>query len=215
MVRVRAKYRRYAEGGAVPDDAPAPDGSSVLKDQLAAMATANEAAIAQPQASADAPPVEMQLPPLAVDWLKRNPRYLESETDNSRLQALHWQVLADDPSLEPYGERYFREIERRENSAPDPQVQEYSSPGSGNRLRISADVDNVGARSRGSIVSAAPSREPPSSGGTSRHMSEGKITLSREQKEAAKISGLSEQEYAFQLMRLREAKARGDYQGRP
>jgi hypothetical protein len=43
----------------------------------------------------------------------------------------------------------------------------------------------------------------------------GRVTLSPEQVEAAKVSGLSLQEYAAQVIRLREAKKNGDYLGQP
>jgi hypothetical protein len=53
------------------------------------------------------------------------------------------------------------------------------------------------------------SREVPSS--TGRRDRPGSITLTAEQKSAAKIAGISEVEYCRQLIRLKEAKANGDY----
>ena len=43
----------------------------------------------------------------------------------------------------------------------------------------------------------------------------GKVTLTPAMKEAAKVSGISEIEYAEQVLRLRKAKANGDYGGSP
>lgn len=43
----------------------------------------------------------------------------------------------------------------------------------------------------------------------------GKVTLSIAQKEAARIAGISEKEYAEQVLRLREEKANGHYGGAP
>ena len=64
---------------------------------------------------------------------------------------------------------------------------------------------------RTSIVSAPVSREVPSSGG---FRQAGKITLTAEQRESARISGISEAEYARQLSRLNDMKATGEYSDR-
>lgn len=60
-------------------------------------------------------------------------------------------------------------------------------------------------------VSAPVSREVPSANGS---RTGGKITLSREQLEAAQMAGVTPAEYARQLLRLNEMKANGDYQER-
>ena len=64
---------------------------------------------------------------------------------------------------------------------------------------------------RTNIVSAPVSREVPSSSGT--RQNSGKITLTKEQAEYARISGITETEYARQLTKLNEAKANGQYTG--
>lgn len=63
------------------------------------------------------------------------------------------------------------------------------------------------------FVSAPVSREPPSSyyGG---HRS-GQIRLTPDQREAARIAGITEVEYARELERFLIAKANGDYTGKP
>jgi hypothetical protein len=61
---------------------------------------------------------------------------------------------------------------------------------------------------RASIISAPVSREAPSSGGYRRSS---QVTLSREEKEYAKLSGVTEVEYAKQKQRLAEAKDAGLY----
>ena len=63
---------------------------------------------------------------------------------------------------------------------------------------------------RTNIVSAPVSREVPSGGGTRQN---GKITLTKEQQEAARISGVTETEYARNLVKMNEAKANGQYTG--
>jgi phage I-like protein len=60
-------------------------------------------------------------------------------------------------------------------------------------------------------VSAPVSREVPSASGL---RSPGRVTLTAQQREAAKMSGVSEAEYARQLLRLRELQASGEYSDR-
>jgi hypothetical protein len=62
---------------------------------------------------------------------------------------------------------------------------------------------------RGPIVSAPVSRQVP---GTPQYSN--RITLSMEQKEFAKIAGISEVEYARQLMKLNQMKMDGSYSDR-
>lgn len=69
------------------------------------------------------------------------------------------------------------------------------------------DVRPVSGRS---FFSAPVSREAMSWTGR-REDRPGSITLTAEQKSAAKIAGISEVEYCRQLIRLKEAKANGDY----
>jgi len=54
------------------------------------------------------------------------------------------------------------------------------------------------------------SREVPNSSG---NRSDGRIRLTAAQKEAAKIAGVPESEYAKQLMELHRRKQMGDYTG--
>lgn len=65
--------------------------------------------------------------------------------------------------------------------------------------------------SNSAIVSAPVSREVPSSNG---QRQSGRITLTREQLDAAKIAGVTPAEYARQLLRLNELKASGEYSER-
>jgi hypothetical protein len=82
------------------------------------------------------------------------------------------------------------------------------------RARAEDDSDS----GRGRIVSAPVSRGDSgggsysNSGGGERH---GRVTLSAEQKSAAAFSGISEAEYAKQLLRLRAEKAEGYHTGKP
>ena len=65
---------------------------------------------------------------------------------------------------------------------------------------------------RAAIVSAPVSREPPSY--YSGHRSAGQIRLTPAQREAAKIAGITEAEYAEQLVKFLELQERGEYPSR-
>lgn len=92
----------------------------------------------------------------------------------------------------------------REPSAPAEDVFEYDN------ARVVVSPKRV-------AVSAPPSRSDTIAasymGGRDYDLDRGRITLSQLQKEAARISGCSEQEYALQLIRLRDEKLAGNYQG--
>jgi hypothetical protein len=66
-------------------------------------------------------------------------------------------------------------------------------------------------RVRTNIVSAPVSREVPSASGS---RSNGKITLTPQHLEAARIAGVTPAEYGKQLLRLREMQASGEYSDR-
>ncbi len=64
-------------------------------------------------------------------------------------------------------------------------------------------------------VSAPPSRETPSWSNGSPSSRSSRITLTPQQKEAARIAGISEEDYARGLTRLAQEKSKGHYGGQP
>jgi hypothetical protein len=66
-------------------------------------------------------------------------------------------------------------------------------------------------RPRTNIVSAPVSREIPTASG---NRPNGKITLTQQQQDAARISGVSDAEYGRQLLRLNAMKDSGEYSDR-
>lgn len=108
---------------------------------------------------------------------------------NNRLATLQAQHPAN------AGKQLIDEMHQRaaQDRPPEPPPQQPASP-------------------RTNIVSAPVSREVPSSANGSR--TGGKITLSREQLEAAQMAGVTPTEYARQLLRLNEMKASGEYSER-
>jgi hypothetical protein len=67
-------------------------------------------------------------------------------------------------------------------------------------------------QSPGSIYSAPVSRETPSAAGVYREPSPSSVTLSIEEKQIARSSGISETEYARQKLRMLKAQATGELQ---
>jgi len=140
----------------------------------------------------------VNIPPLAKRWLRQHPEYLNDARKNSKLQALHWDVV--DEGYQPYSAEYFEVMEQKLGMRQAPVVHKEEED----------DVDDASGTPRKALVSAPPSREAPSLGTGPRG---GKVTLTRAEKDAARISGVTEEEYAKQKLRLQQAKADGYYTG--
>lgn len=137
---------------------------------------------------------KMAVPYMAKKWLKEHPEFVVDQRRNAKISALHYDLIEE--GLEPYSREYFETVEERlglREPRPAP-VEEHME-------------EEPPARR---ITSAPPSREAVSSSGKRVETS---ITLSQAQKEAAKIAGISEKEYATQLLKLRQEKANGNYGG--
>ena len=120
-------------------------------------------------------------------------------------------------------ERQLEELERKRdristvNKRLDQVIEETQSPVDRVLNEIRAGRNNnpaVDAKPRRTIppVSAPPSREVPTSNGA---RGSSRVTLSPQQKEAARIAGISIEDYARHLIRLNEEKASGNYGGSP
>lgn len=124
------------------------------------------------------------VPSTAKQWLKAHQDYVTDPRKNTKIQALHWDI--QDEGHAPYSEAYFHSMEvhlgMRDTDEPESE--------------------------RNSIVSAPVSREVPGNNGKRQS---GTITLSLAQREAAKASGVTEAEYAKQLVKLRAEKEAGNY----
>jgi hypothetical protein len=191
----------------------------------------------EPQNDLSAALDSTSLPASAKTWLLAHPEYVLNEDKNRQIAALHDDLV--DEGIEPYGRNYFQEVERRlelhgtllRNLNPNPAQDvdpeavekalsearhggEVYDPPSGNS-RVVLDAPRRKPRdepieSPRRIYSAPPSRSVPTSNGT--RYSDNNITLGPAQKEAARIAGISEKEYAAQLLVLNRRKANGDYQ---
>lgn len=143
---------------------------------------------------------KFNLPPLAKDWLRAHPDYLRNNRKNALIQNLHYEVV--DEGNEPYSQDYFERLEQLLGMREKPVNMETVEP--------EDEYTAPEPRKRSSMVSAPVSREAPSSANGDRP---GQIRLSLAQKEAAKIAGITEAEYAKQIIELKKQKANGLYGG--
>ncbi len=127
------------------------------------------------------------------DWLRSHPDALTDQRKNLRLQGAH--VEAEDKGFRPGTDKYFTYLEERLG---------YKEPEGDD------DVDNEDDEPQTRVVSAPPSRSAPSP--TTGRPSNTRITLTPEQREIARLSGIDEITYARQLQKMNELKASGQLQ---
>lgn len=133
------------------------------------------------------------LPPRAADWLRKHTDYLTDQRKNAQIQHLHHESVAKGHTAfsQPYFDWIEEQLGMKEAPKADTEDEEVAEPP---RRAVSAPV----------------SREAPS-------LKDGRpvttrITLSQEQREAARVAGISEIEYARQLVKLEQAKKEGRLQ---
>jgi len=131
------------------------------------------------------------LPDTAKRWLRAHPEYLTDNRKNAKIQSLHWDVV--DEGHAPFSDSYYESLEIHLGIRKAPRKEEPESE---------EEEANSG------MVSAPVSREPPASDGSRKP---GVVRLSPAQREAAKMAGITEAEYAKQLMRLQAEKDSGNY----
>lgn len=132
-------------------------------------------------------------PASVKDWVSRHPDYLQEPRKNDKIKALHWDALDEGHS---YGSQEYIDFIDTKLGFKKPPADE--------------EVEDQPQRTqqRTSIVSAPVSREAPSTPDKKRG---GAIKLSPDQREAAKLAGISETEYGKQLQKINEMKANGSY----
>jgi hypothetical protein len=129
--------------------------------------------------------------PSQRDWLKAHPETITNTNKNLRLQGAHAEAV--DLNMKPGTQKYFDHLEMRMG---------YGKP---SQEEGEEDMEDESSQ----IVSAPPSRQATSPTGKSTTT---KITLTPEQREVARLSGISEIDYARGLQRLNDMKANGGYQ---
>jgi len=137
------------------------------------------------------------LPQTAKNWLRAHPEYMSDPRKNAKIQSLHWDVV--DEGHQPFSDDYYASLEQHLGLRSKP------------RQDDADDEQEEVQPTRRSVVSAPVSREAPSSTGRPA----GQVRLTALQREAAKMAGITETEYAKQLTELNRAKANGSYGGQP
>ena len=133
------------------------------------------------------------LPDAAKTWLRAHSEYMTEPRKNAKIQSLHWDAIeAGNGAFSP---SYFEWIEVQLGMRKAPKKDD-------------DDMDDEPEPRKERVVTSAPvSRESPSL--RDGRPTSTRITLTPEQRAAARDSGISEIEYAKQLIRLHEAKKAG------
>jgi hypothetical protein len=164
----------------------------------------------QPPHAAEPPPQQPQQPAMPAHiekWLSEHPQYMDpndpvsqAEIYTATLKCNRDGKMWDQPDFLPTLERHLG-LRREQPAQPQPQPQQpqpqpprYEAPP---RQQQRSSV----------IMSAPPTREVPSmaSGRVPSH----RVPLTAEQRDAARFSGISEQEYERQLRKMEAMKAAG------
>ena len=130
------------------------------------------------------------LPSTAKTWLKAHPEYLTNDLKNSQIGYFH-RVVKDQEGLPEFSAAYYESPEKHLGLRKEEVTTEDEEP-----------------QERSSMVSAPVSREAPSANGSRQSAN---IRLTASQREAAKMAGISETEYAKQLQKLQKEKSDGNY----
>jgi hypothetical protein len=148
------------------------------------------------------------LPERAQRWLRQHTDYVLDPVKNARIQKLHH--VAEYQAGSEYTDMYFERLETLLGLKPETNgngAQQPTQPAVQRQpVRQSAPVRQQGAVP----VSAPPHRDVPSfSTGRSQNV---RRPLTEAQREMARASGISEQEYATQLEKMERMKAAGAIQ---
>lgn len=130
------------------------------------------------------------LPKITTDWLKNHRHWL---TDPEKFDELKWrQREATRAGITPHTQEFLDFIENKMN---------------GKESEVETAPEKP-AKEKGPIVSAPVSRDVPNSNGK---RNPGKVTLTPAEVEAARISGISVEEYAKMKVKKAEMVASGEY----
>lgn len=195
---------QYADAMAQGDFARAADINSTMADNAAKLFNLENGKIAletapkreaRRAAISSGDPVERaigewKLSPKSADWVRRHPEYATDPRKTQRMLAIHNKVITEDNPPEVESPEYFAAMEKELGlgyTDARPLARD-----------VKVDVALSAAAASTQRRDAAPPAAPASRGGNI-----GRIrTLTPQQAEAAKISGLSNEDYAKQLERL-------------
>jgi hypothetical protein len=154
---------------------------------------AAEARAKEPVVQAGVDPIDTWgLPKISSDWVKQRRHYITDETSFNKLKF--YQDRAKEEGLTPHTPQFLHYLEVKMGEHPEEAEVEVASP--------------PPVKQKGPSVSAPVSRDVMNSNGK---RSPGKVTLTPQEVEAARISGISVEEYAKQKIRKAEMVASGEY----
>lgn len=135
------------------------------------------------------------LPDSAKSWLRDHREYLTEPRKNAKIQSLHWDAI--EAGNQAFSPSYFEwlEVQLGMRKAPTKDKED-------------DDVDDEPEQRKERVVTSAPVSRESHSLRDGRPTST-KITLTPEQRESARISGVDEVTYARNLIKLHEAKKSG------
>lgn len=141
-----------------------------------------------------------RLPPRAQTWIRAHPEFFNDAGKNAKIQAVHNYMLTVD-GIQEFSDKYYDELEIRLGLK---QAQNKS------RTDDMDDEDDEESDREAALSSAPVVRDPPPARGGERE-SNTRVTLSPAQRQAAKDAGITEVEYAQNLLKLRALKKEGHY----
>jgi len=172
----------------------------------------NREAVQQPPPQAAEPPQQQSAMPAHIEkWLAEHPQYCDrndqiaqTEISLATMKATRDGLTWNDDEFLPSIERYLG-IAPRSNGHAEQRPIERPAPAPAAPPRYAAPPRQQRSTAP---VSAPPSRDVPSFS-TGRPQG-GPVRLTPAQQEAARFSGISEQEYARQLVKMERMKASGE-----
>lgn len=240
---VRKKYRHlvpsYAQGGAVhavkvaPDDASAANAASLQAHERHEVREQIDRAVEPPKRQAVVDGMnerrsermrvwrEQGMTPEMEDFFTQRPLFIDRQDLTAKaMNDLYAEgINPDRPGYyDKLAERFHYHLDDRPRAAAQEAVDRTLARA---KASVDDDVGTYGGNnsrivvsepSPRAIYSGAPTRSVPT-GDYNAASGSGRITLSREQKEAARIAGCSEETYARNLLRLHQEKSIGNYGG--
>ena len=161
----------------------------------------------KPAAAATVDPVEhmaRQLTDASAAWIRAHPQFASDPTKQRRLIAAH--NLAETDGLTLDSPEYFAAVEKTlgigsSDARPAPRQERQETP-------LSDSSRSAGGRTETQPASLPPSRAGNGDGSSTTRV----VRLTREQAEAAAMSGMTVQEYAKEVVRLEKDRAAGRIQ---
>ena len=189
-----------------------------LRERLREMETAetlNRQASQPPQYAAESQqqqPQQPAMPPAVQKWLAEHPQYLDPNDAIAQTEISLATMKAARDGLTWNDDDFLPSIERYLGIAPRTNGQTQPRPSPAPAAPPRHESPPVRQQRSAVQMSAPVSRDSPSM--TTGRPQGGPVQLTAEQREAARFSGISEQEYARQLQRMNQMKAAGQIDDR-